>query len=79
MKGIIDDKLRGSCVRAQFLYVNEINTSSKYFFIEKQKATSKQITHLKPVDNSVTEDEQVIRQMTIDYYRIFFHRRNSCK
>ena len=23
-------------------------------------------------DNSVTEDEQVIRQMTIDYYRIVF-------
>ena len=40
----------------------------KYFFnIEKQKATSKQITHLKLADNPVTEDEQVIKQMTIDY------------
>ena len=40
----------------------------KYFFhIEKQKATRKQITHLKLADNPVTEDEQVIKQMTIDY------------
>ena len=31
LKGIIDDKLRGSCIRARFLYVNEIDTSSKYF------------------------------------------------
>ena len=31
-----------------------------------------QITHLKLADNSVTEDEQVIRQMTIDYYRTLF-------
>ena len=51
LKGIIDDKLRGSCIRARFLYVNEIDTSSKYVFnIEKQKATSKQITHLKLAD-----------------------------
>ena len=73
LKGIIDDKLRGSCIRAWFLYVNEIDTSSKYFFNkEKQKATSKQLTHLKLADNSVTEDEQVIRQMTIAYYRTLF-------
>ena len=39
-----------------------------FFNIEKQKATSKQITHLKLADNSVTEDEQVIRQMTIYVY-----------
>ena len=32
LKGIIDDKLRGACIRAWFLYVNEIDTSSKYFF-----------------------------------------------
>ena len=50
----------------------------KYFLnIEKQKATSKQIYHLKltdnPVtDNSVTEDEQVIRQMTFNYYITLF-------
>ena len=31
-------------------------------------ATSKQITHLKLTDYSVTEDEQVIRQMTMAYY-----------
>ena len=43
-----------------------------FFNIEKQKATSKLITHLKLADNSVTEDEQVIRQMTIDYYRNLF-------
>ena len=42
------------------------------FNIEKQNATSKQITYLKMADNSVTEDEQVIRQMTIDYYRNLF-------
>ena len=30
-----------------------------------------QITHLKQADNSVTEDEQVIRQITIDYYSLF--------
>ena len=42
------------------------------FNIEKQKATSKQIIHLKLADNSLTEDEQVIRQMTIDYYRNLF-------
>ena len=53
--------------------LNEIDTSSKYLFnIEKQKATSKQITHLMLADNTVTEDEQVIRQMTIDYYRNLF-------
>ena len=28
LKAIIDDKLRGSCIRARFLYVNEFNTSS---------------------------------------------------
>ena len=28
LKGIIDDKLRGSYIRARFLYANEINTSS---------------------------------------------------
>ena len=39
---------------------------------EKQKATSKQITHLKLADNSVTENEQVMRQMTIDYSRTLF-------
>ena len=73
LKGIIDDKLRGSCIRARFLYVNEIDTASKKNFnIEKQKATSKQITHLKLADNSVTEDEQVIRQMINDYYRTLF-------
>ena len=34
--------------------------------IEKQKATSKHITHLKLADNSVTEEqEQHIGQMTI--------------
>ena len=60
-ESIIYDKLRGSCIRARFLYVNEIDTSSKYFFnIEKQKATSKQITHLKIAENSGTEVEQVI-------------------
>ena len=64
LKCIIDDKLRGSCIRARFLYVNAIDTSSKY--------TSKQITHLKLADNSVTEDVQVIRQMTIDYYKTLF-------
>ena len=38
LKGIIDVKLRGSCIRTRFLYVNEIDTSSKYCFnIEKQK------------------------------------------
>ena len=31
LKGIIDDILKGSCIRARFLYVNEIDTSSKYF------------------------------------------------
>ena len=36
--------------------------------IEKQNATSKQITHLKLADNSVTEDEK----MTIYYYRTLF-------
>ena len=72
--GIIDDKLRGSCIRSRFLYVNEIDTliHQIFFKIEKQKATSKQITHLKLTDNSVTGDEQVIRQMTIDYYRNIF-------
>ena len=68
LKGIIDDKWKDSCIRTRFLYVNEIDTSSKYCFnIEKQKATSKQITNLKLADNSVTEDEQVIRQITIAY------------
>ena len=28
LKGNIHDKLRGSCIRARFLYVNEIDTSS---------------------------------------------------
>ena len=63
LKGIIDDKLRGSCIRAWFLYVNEIDTSSLYL-----SNIEKQITHLKVADNSVTEDEQVIKQMTIFYY-----------
>ena len=72
LKGIIDDKVRGSCIRARFLYVYEIDTSSKFFLTEKQKATSKQITHLKLSDNSVTEDEQVIRQVTIYYYITLF-------
>ena len=62
LKGIIDDILRGSYIRARFFYVNEIDITSKYFFnIEKQMATSKQITHLKLAYISVTEDEQVIR------------------
>ena len=26
LEGIIDDKLRGSCFRARFLYVNEMDT-----------------------------------------------------
>ena len=34
--------------------------------------TGKQITHLKLADISVTEDEQVKRQMTIYYYRTLF-------
>ena len=34
LKGIIDAKLRGSCIRAWFLYVNEIDTSSKYVFLQ---------------------------------------------
>ena len=74
LKGIIDGKLRGSCIRARTLYVSKIDTSLKYIFnIEKQKATSKQITHLKLVDNLVTEDvTEVIRQITIDYYRTLF-------
>ena len=71
LKGIFDDKLRGSCIRARFLYVNEIDTTSKYFNIEKRTATSKQITQLKLVDNSVTEDEQVIRQMTMIIIELF--------
>ena len=29
LKGIIDDKLRGSCFRARFLFVNDIDTCSK--------------------------------------------------
>ena len=32
LKAIIDDKLRGSCICARFLYINEIDTPSKYIF-----------------------------------------------
>ena len=49
-----------------------IHLPNIFFNIEKQKATSKQITHLKLAENSVTEDGQVIRQMTIDYYITHF-------
>ena len=55
LKGIIDDKLRGSCIRPRLLYVNEIDTSSLY-----SSNIEKQITHSKVADNSVIEDEQVI-------------------
>ena len=36
LKGVIDDKLRDSCIRARFLYVNETDTSSKYFFKHRE-------------------------------------------
>ena len=66
LKCIIDEKLRGSCIRARFLYINEIDTSSKYLFnLEKEKGCSKRITHLKLNDTSITEDESVIRTMTV--------------
>ena len=54
------------------MFMKLIHLTNIFLNIEKQKATSKQITHLKLADNSVTEDEQVIRQMTIDYYRTLF-------
>ena len=40
--------------------------------MEKQKTINKQITHLKLADNSVTKDEQIIRQMTSGYYITLF-------
>ena len=49
-----------------------IHLPNIFFNIEKQKATRKLITHLKLADNSVIEDEQVIRQINIDYYRTLF-------
>ena len=55
LKGIIDDNLRGSCIRPRLLYVNEIDTSSLY-----SSNIEKQITHSKVADNSVIEDEQAI-------------------
>ena len=57
---------------ASSILMKLIHLPNIFFNIEKQKATSKQITHLKLADNPVTEYEQVIRQMTIDYYRTLF-------
>ena len=53
-----------------YLYIHWILLlySTKYFInMDNEKATIKHITYLRLADNSVTEDEQAMRQMTLDY------------
>ena len=44
-----------------------------YFYeLEKRKGTKKLITHLKKSDNTITEDQSEIRNMTKDFYQELF-------
>lgn len=66
---LINQEQRGAAIRSRFNMINELNTSSSYFFsLEKRIKRSQDILHLKDNDGNIITDETKIRNTIKDFY-----------
>ena len=67
---LIKNQARGALVRSRFQLVNEIDTSSSFFYnLEKSNASAKTLSHIRLSSGIITENQSEIKAHIHEFYK----------
>ena len=71
LTSLYQQEARGALIRARFKYINEVDTTSSYFFsMEQTTSRAKQITKIRLPSGEITESSSEINAHIHHFYRL---------